>query len=63
MSEVTHAVYERTFDTNGLRDAIIKNIMHEQTVRFIKDLFYTSERGVPCEEYAQRDTWEWNTPE
>jgi hypothetical protein len=64
MSEVTKAVYERTFDINGLRYVIIKNIMNEQTVRLIKDLLYTAEKCVPWPgEYGQRDTWEWNTPE
>ncbi|KAJ5891782.1 uncharacterized protein N7473_008010 [Penicillium subrubescens] len=64
MSEVTKAVSERTFDINGLRYVIIKNIMNEQTSRLIKDLLYTSERGVPWPgEHGQRDTWEWNTSE
>lgn len=64
MSEVTKAVYERTFDINSLRYVIIKNIMNEQTFRLIKDLLYTSERSISwLGEYGQRDTWEWNTPE
>jgi hypothetical protein len=64
MSEVTKAVYERIFDINGLRYVIIENVMNEQTTTLIKDLLYTSERGVPWPgEYGQRDTWEWNTPE
>ncbi|KAJ5390246.1 uncharacterized protein N7496_001314 [Penicillium cataractarum] len=64
MSEVTKAVYERTFDISGLRYVIIKNVMNEQTGKLIKDLLYTSERSIPWPgKYGQRDSWEWNTPE
>ncbi|KAJ5439734.1 uncharacterized protein N7458_010732 [Penicillium daleae] len=63
MSEVTKAIYERTFDIDSLRYVIMKNVMNEQTVRLIKDLLYTPERSVPWPgKSGQRDTWEGNTP-